>query len=175
MSLKKRIFWGFVIFLACVLIIGCFVPIRAIGVRRCKYCRASLGQDRIFGIPISSWLKERRELTIYWRKEVEPLHSHTWSRSNNWLEIGTLRSYDARISSGLFSDDEIIAVLKSLPTSKAKKAVVEQLWAHEWDDLSLKDHDRLLVKLREIRHAYRENPNRKDWPVILKKLGVKVP
>lgn len=175
MSLKKRILWGFIIFFACVLVVGCFVPFRATGIRYCKYCRASLGQDLIFGIPIQSWLVERHKLATYWRKEVEPAHTHIWSRFNYASEISTLRIRTARVSAGIFSEDEMIAVLKSLPTLKAQKAVVEQLWALWWDDMPEKDFDKLCIKLSKIHSAYRENPNRKDWSVILKKLGVKVP
>jgi len=172
MASAKRWAFGLIAVVAALALLGCFIPFRSGTFRYCRYCRASFFRERVLGVTVRTHRYEGRELTRYWLREVEPQRVHTWGRPHRYFEFGTLYSGVGEPMASLFSEKAEIAVLRSLATSRERKAIVERVWAHEQDELP-EAREQAYVVLRQIDLAYQAKPDRRDWPQVLRQLHVK--
>jgi len=64
----------------------------------------------------------------------------------------------------------LCAVLPALPSPESRKEFVHRLWRMDSDGTRLQQ-DRAAVVIWTLRNSYLENPKRRDWPMVLSKLG----
>lgn len=142
----------------------------------CLYCLASTERTRIIGIPLRQHLQETAMLK-YWKENVDPHHKHVWITGPRAIRYGN--PFDSGFMIDNLSNschprwklnDIMIPILESLPTPQARKDFVKNIWGPGMDGNS-KELERLRKTVDTIEKTYYEDSNRKDWPIILEKLG----
>lgn len=138
----------------------------------CNVCRADRITHTFLFIPLPSETRED-DFSRYYRKHVDLQHKHTWqacgwhNRSVHGIEIG-----DGILLASVLRQEAALAIVKSLPDRRTRKAFCEQFlmpartsssYPHAWRKTANSCH--------ALTEAYRQNPNRKDWPAVLKKVG----
>jgi len=143
----------------------------------CPYCRAKRVDSRWMWVQRPSKISENG-LTIYWRQNVEPGHVHTWNRYAYTEHKGMLLTHgDGYIDSRLLqtNEDIEIAILSSFRTPSERLAFSRSFLAWDWKRDQGKKGEWRMHALNELAKAYTQNPDRKDWQEMLKKLGAEVP
>ena len=105
----------------------------------CKYCHAQQTRHWIFFIQLPGAVHEGR-LCRYWRSSVDPHHKHAFQMMSEW-NAGLDRSTGDSNEYGLLAwtdqrEKRDVAILRSLPTPAARKAIVEECLRSscvEWD------------------------------------------
>lgn len=140
----------------------------------CSHCRALKVERRVLGVSLAPNIGST-VLTDYWCKYVEPGHVHSWYRCHtreHYLTVDGYRcGYIDAARYGLRREAEI-AILSSFKTPAELLAFARSflVWSSEQDQGAKREwREDALEKLRE---AYKQNPNRKDWQRILKKLRI---
>ena len=139
----------------------------------CPSCRAFKYESRLLGFQLAPDIRESI-VTSYWRKEVEPRHKHTWRHfSTSRRGLGSADVSCGYIDAALYAlpREAEIAILSSFKTPAERLVFAKSFLIWNWkQDQGAKNEwrDNALTKLRE---AYKQNPDRKDWQQILKKLG----
>jgi len=170
-SRKRWIIVGvLLILLVAVLLV---TPYRSGQVYRCPYCRAVLVRSSVFVIPLPPKLHETK-FARFWRSQVEPNHTHMWwfdYSGKQWILGGGYHG-DAEPNPlpRLLSEETEIVVLRGLPTRAARKRFVDLLCRTNQTDRA--QWQKVRDAIHEIMLMYEENPKRKDWPKVLKKLGM---
>jgi hypothetical protein len=161
---------GVLLLIVAVAVLGAFIPIYWSRLSFCPYCRTWMMQQRVFLVWLPTEIQEG-EMARYWRQEVEPHHVHNWALHHS-NELHTLSgihgdAFRNRLILGLPERAEI-AILRSLPTAAARKALVQRVWL---GGRSRNPRARQAVEnaLADLNRAYESNPDRKDWPELLKK------
>jgi hypothetical protein len=135
----------------------------------CPYCRAWKTQTACFFIPLPPRVHGSR-LIRYWRRYVEPRHSHLWVPSHAeesvllrpWSHEDSFPDMKYRIFE--LGQDAELAILRALPTAGQRKRFVEMTFAN-----GPAEENSTRAAMRDFNMAYYENPRRKDWPELLKK------
>lgn len=139
----------------------------------CPYCGASSDTTTLLGVRVSERVTPSI-LTAYWIKNVEPNHSHTWVPICGNDNFGFGRHTDCPGGSRerwRLQDEAVVSILNTLPSAGARKQFMDDLWSIG-PDMPSEEHDRKRAAVYELRAAYQENPERTDWPEMIKKLGI---
>lgn len=163
-----------VIVLALVIAVNVGFPVTEDIGYRCSYCGAHYSTFKVLGLTLNASIKET-DLSKYVAKHVDPHHQHRWVAicGNDNLIFGCHRDYcGGGHPRWLLQDDAALAVLKSLPSTASRKSFLKQIWGTGtyW---SKSEYKMLTLITYELRKAYLDDPNRKDWLKILKKTGFK--
>lgn len=147
-------------------VMGTVVPIHMTRIDRCPYCRTSIETRKVFGVTTYSRVRHNNFATFY-MKDVDPSHTHHWDAADDWARytFSTVHGTLASPPIGRFHPDLLLSVLRSLPTKHERKAFVQTY-------CEFSASDRLEEAMPTLEKAYRENPDRKDWPRILAESGV---
>lgn len=136
----------------------------------CLYCGASKSELRILAIPVSSEEAEGA-LAQYWLKNVDPHHQHRWapcaSHSVGLLDGGYADSFVRSPVHTVLEDKTVVAILSALPSPSVRLELMNGL-VDSWQGASIGSARKTA---RELKATYYADPNRKDWPEVLRKLG----
>lgn len=153
-----------------VVIVALVVPWKKETLSMCQYCGASARELRILSIPCSVKVTEG-ELSRYWRRNVDAHHQHRWdmyaSHSVGLLDGGYADSFVRSPVHTILEDEKIIAILSALPNPSARLTFMNGL-VGSWQGTSA---GKAIKTARKLQIAYDADPNRKDWPEVLRKLG----
>lgn len=139
----------------------------------CRTCRASKRVDTFFLIRMPARVREW-EFTRYYRKLVDPDHQHLWS--SNGSERVSRKSdrvgdcYHHVLDLSYYPS---VAILEALPDHQTRQAFLQQIIAAE-DRRRMSPEQWLRVNraVRSLDGAYFQNPNRRDWVKLVKKVGL---
>ncbi|GEM_PF-3994638 len=136
----------------------------------CLYCGASESELRILAVPVFS---EETEGTLaqYWRRNIDARHQHKWApRASKTIRAfgSSYADYGIRSPVHTVLDDEtVVAIVSALPSPSARLKFMDIL-VGSWQGTSVGEARKTARKLQDAYHA---DPNRKDWPEILRELG----
>jgi hypothetical protein len=136
----------------------------------CRTCGARRSRWMPYLIPVSTSVREGT-LASYWKKDVDPKHEHQWVKmafNTPWRHADCPANFHYRWT---LEDDAAVAVLCTLPTRREQKAFMDDIWRRGLDN-DKAAHDRLVKQVLTIRAMYEKNPSRRDWPKVLKRLGM---
>jgi hypothetical protein len=121
-----------------VLIVLVARPWECYTIYECRYCHATTTRHWVFFIELPAPVQETK-MTRYWRKHVDPSHVHSY-RYTHKVNAGLGREgVDNLVASDTYwwfpnRERRAIAILKSLPTPAARRAMVEKcLPGKDWD------------------------------------------
>lgn len=122
----------------------CARPWECYTIYECRYCHATTTRHWVFFIQLPAPVQETK-MTRYWLKHVDPSHVHSF-RYTHKVNAGLRREgVDSLVESdtyGWFPNRErrALAILRSLPTPAARKAMVGRcLPGKDWD-LTISKH-----------------------------------
>lgn len=148
-----------------------FLPYRIGSNYSCVYCGAIKYKDTVLFFATSTRVSETA-LSKYWRTSVEPSCNHIWNPwySNRYYIMRGGHGDNFRWPGSWLNEEAEIAVLGSLPTPLDRKMLIDKLW-NDWNSTNPTKHNAAEKTLDELKYTYLENPNHKDWNIILKKHG----
>ena len=134
----------------------------------CALCRASRVTQNLSFISLPDLLEED-SYSEWYRREVEPHHSHVWilngARSNGQVADCFAGSYPPLS----LKRETIQAICGSLPQHKQRATFVHNVCRRS---ASIVDQRPMIKSLQVLNQAYKANPKRSDWPRLLKQVGL---
>lgn len=135
----------------------------------CPVCRAGRTVSSSMMFPVRIRIDEN-EFSRYYRNNADPRHRHIW------LGRGMMRKTRTGDVSAHGVPDTLklqynaaLAIIKSLPGRKTRKAFFEHLYV---PDKSSSEAQKTSEAISKLNDAYWENEHRKDWPSQLCKVGL---
>lgn len=140
----------------------------------CAVCRASKSCSKLYGVILPVNYKSN-EFSRYYIRNVDTKHKHKWlfcgvsreTRSGGMSAHGTAIPF-------MLPHKPALAILKSLPDTRTRKAFFEQLCVpEEGNDPATKNARTKIIKgIWQLREAYRDDEGRADWCQQVKKAGL---
>lgn len=136
----------------------------------CQVCRAFKSVNRFMGIPYW-WRTGDTEFSRYYREQINSRHRHVWGACCGRVHSLYRGScWDGSTAFMRLWPKTAMAIVKSLPDRQTKKAFCEQFLVPDHDREAY--WERIRKACGALNVAYEENPNRRDWPEQLKKVGL---
>lgn len=135
----------------------------------CPICRMGKVVTSYLMIPMRTKVNDN-EFSRYYRSYADPSHQHIWLRCGVSRKTPTsnISAHGAPMALRL-NYNVALAIAKSLPDRKTRKAFFEHLYV---PDGSSSEAGTVLKAILELNDAYRENKHRNDWLDQLHKVGL---
>ena len=139
----------------------------------CPICRAGKTVTSYLMIPIRVETNDN-EFSRYYRSHADSQHRHTWLGCgvSRRTRTGGISAHGAPVPLQLIYE-AALAIVKSLPDRKTRKAFFEQLCvADESTPEGRAAASKNAEAICKLNDAYWENEHRRDWPSQLRKVGL---
>ncbi len=148
-------------------------PLTATEFYGCEVCRAGRTDEVYLSIFRFSSVSET-PFSRYYRWHVDGAHQHAWSHcGGHYRGVGFCRFADGSTMAGHLDCDAALAIVKSLPDRRTRKAFCQQFNISDPNSYSGCEMWRKIGAACDVLNAaYRANPHRTDWPLLVRRVGL---